>query len=40
MKKGKVADARKSLRAAVDLSSINPKYRLYQLQWAAMKPRG
>ena len=40
MKKGKVADARKSLRAAVDLSSINPKYRLYQLQWATMKRRG
>jgi glycosyltransferase involved in cell wall biosynthesis len=39
MKKGKAAEARESLRSAVGLSSLNPKYRLYQLQWMALNPR-
>ena len=39
MKNGKTAAARQSLRTAVGLSSLNPKYRLYQLQWAAVKSR-
>lgn len=39
MKKGKAAEARESLRSAVGLSWLNPKYRLYQLQWMAVNPR-
>ena len=39
MKKGKAAQARESLRSAVGLSSFNPKYRLYQLQWMALGAR-
>lgn len=39
MKKGKAAEARESLRSALGLSSLNPKYRLYQLQWMAGTPR-
>jgi hypothetical protein len=35
MKKGKAAEARESLGSAVSLSPLNPKYRLYQLQWMA-----
>lgn len=38
-RKGMVAEARQSLRSAVGLSSCNPKYRFYQLQWMSLNAR-
>jgi len=35
LKHGKPAEARAALNAAVRLSPLNPKYRVYQLQWMA-----
>ena len=38
-RKGMIAEAQQSLRSAVGLSPLNPKYRLYQLHWMAVNAR-